>query len=133
MVCSIFTISENATPKNLQIGDEFLMQLWEARVPDISLHKYQHSQCDCWSITKRGNSELVLNILHSTYHLAVNMWSWSLFQIPILSKFISNLSKTWRAIIFPENTEFICVYVFQERERESGTCMCSLKVKVVKW
>ena len=60
----------------------------------ISNLQHQHDYCNCWSIAKRGNSEVALNILHFTHHLAVNMWSWNLFQIPILSKFIPNLAKT---------------------------------------
>ena len=64
------------------------MQLGEARVPGVSFSKnnsdlqYQHDQCECWSITKRGIFKLVLNIL--THRLAVNI------HIEAYSKFLNS-------------------------------------------
>ena len=43
---------------------------------------HKHDQCECWSIAKgEGFFEPILNTWHFTYHSAVYMWNWSLFQI----------------------------------------------------
>ena len=126
-------ISENATPKNLQL----VMNPWynckkqEYQVfHPVSDLQYKHDQCKCWSITK-GETFFQASIKHLTFHLPFGCIHVKLKLIPNpipnfleIPKFIQST----RTIIFPEKGMYRCSKM---RER-SKTYICSLKVKDVK-
>ena len=72
LVCSMITISENATPKTILVMDPWC-NCEKQEYQDFPFHnssdlQHQHNQCECQSITKRDIFKLVLNILN--HHLA---------------------------------------------------------------
>ena len=94
MVCSIITISENPTPKN-SCKDESSVQLWEARVPDISFHTWSAAQT--WSVSQKERHLDIsqTSTKHLTFYLPFGCThvKQELIPNPIPNSKFQNLSK----------------------------------------
>ena len=125
-------ISENAAPKTyIKMNSQCNCEKQECQVfhsITIGDPQHGHNQCECWSITKkRGIFKLILNIWDFTYHLAVCMWNWSLFQIP--SK-ILNFSNAQEQIYSPK-MQNKSVYKYSQKEKGRGHMSVHWKWKML--